>query len=770
MAEGQKSPPKTGNEKQLCKREDFTGSLVKMTPKEMRLLKRPPRVFSEQFEAYVARETERCANATSEEKFQIHREVFQYTIEQFGEHRQVLCDIKMQYDNAVKRRDETIHQLQETNRHLVTEAELHARRLKSAQVTAQKEVETLKLTQAQMRHQMALLTDQKQKIAKELEEVREALFVERRRYREEHEAHQMAQSDLTELTQRYDNLLKRLNSRPPPSDTKATSNADDPIVLRVALNKCREELSAVSARLVVMETSYTEVVPLRELKLARAETEQVRAEGEERLAALQQVLQQERETEVFRTPRPDWNRAAAYVPGGETEWGPLRASLPSCDVMQVLLDQLSAPGPDTFTGLGTESELIPPFLKWQGEVRNLRITRRQVVHIICDIMECKENNEDPFQSFFILYFKERFPFSWTEWIYSFHYALERLTADDPQHLLLGLVDGAGTGPHTDTGTPAEEPVGAPPPPQPAQPPPPPPPPRPQPGSGAPRPSVAVAQGRPSIPAGGAGSLADKLQQMLEQRQARLSVSSGPSERSAGTPATAPPSGQTQVDSSGADTRGASAPAAQPPVPPEQQNRRIQLFWNILYGKQHESVYTRNRNALLQLRKEFSVADADKQGTVLYDSLGRIISEAYFSIKTDEEIQRLVLAAAFGRTELEPGHVPPVTNVNYARFLDMCRETDSAFLQEFYQQMDRASAVYIDQLTELLNDGDVIQKSILTQAVTTLTPDIADAELQRICAWVCPADGQALSLEECIDRLKGLPLPPERTAAAGDDAV
>ena len=56
-------------------------------------------------------------------------------------------------------------------RHLVTESELHGRRLKSAQVTAQKEVETLKLTHAQMRHQMALLTDQKQKIAKELEEV-----------------------------------------------------------------------------------------------------------------------------------------------------------------------------------------------------------------------------------------------------------------------------------------------------------------------------------------------------------------------------------------------------------------------------------------------------------------------------------------------------------------------------------------------------------------------------------------------------------------------
>ena len=61
-----------------------------------------------------------------------------------------------------------------------------------------------------------------------------------------------------------------------------------------------------------------------------------------------------------------------------------------------------------------------------------------------------------------------------------------------------------------------------------------------------------------------------------------------------------------------------------------------------------------------------------QGTVLYDSLGRIISEAYFSTKTDEELQRLVLAAAFGRAELEPGHVPTVTTVNYARFLDVSR--------------------------------------------------------------------------------------------------
>ena len=58
-----------------------------------------------------------------------------------------------------------------------------------------------------------------------------------------------------------------------------------------------------------------------------------------------------------------------------------------------------------------------------------------------------------------------------------------------------------------------------------------------------------------------------------------------------------------------------APAAGQPSPPssaEQQNRRVQLFWNILYGVQHESVYARERAELRQLRAEFAVADADKQ--------------------------------------------------------------------------------------------------------------------------------------------------------------
>ena len=86
----------------------------------------------------------------------------------------------------------------------------------------------------------------------------------------------------------------------------------------------------------------------------------------------------------------------------------------------------------------------------------------------------------------------------------------------------------------------------------------------------------------------------------------------------------------------------------------------------------------------------------EQGTVLYDSLGRIISEAYFSSKTDEQIQRLVLAAAFGRPELETGHLPPVTTVNYGRFLDVSRKTGAEWdlMARMWRMSVSGSIVYM----------------------------------------------------------------------------
>ncbi|XP_037091341.1 uncharacterized protein LOC119111640 [Pollicipes pollicipes] len=197
------------DERQVCKSQNYVGSLVELTGKDKRKLKRPPRVFSEQFVVYVEREMEKCTGASDEEKFQIHREVFQYLTEQFGEHRQILCDVKAQYDAAIKRRDDHIRGLEESERQLSAERERHTRRLKSAQVRAFKEVEGMQMAQAQLRHRVALLCEEREKLQNQLEEEREALLVERRRFREEHAARQVAQADLEELTQRYDALLRR---------------------------------------------------------------------------------------------------------------------------------------------------------------------------------------------------------------------------------------------------------------------------------------------------------------------------------------------------------------------------------------------------------------------------------------------------------------------------------------------------------------------------------------------------------------------------------
>ena len=43
---------------------------------------------------------------------------------------------------------------------------------------------------------------------------------------------------------------------------------------------------------------------------------------------------------------------------------------------------------------------------------------------------------------------------------------------------------------------------------------------------------------------------------------------------------------------------------------------------------------------------------------------------------------------------------------------------------------------MDQLTELLSDGDVIQRGTLSQAVTGLTPDIGKRQSGRLVLALC----------------------------------
>lgn len=62
--------------------------------------------------------------------------------------------------------------------------------------------------------------------------------MEQKRYQEEHKVRLEAENDLCDVTQRYENLLKRVNARPPP-DKQSSNTAEDPVVLRVALTKCR---------------------------------------------------------------------------------------------------------------------------------------------------------------------------------------------------------------------------------------------------------------------------------------------------------------------------------------------------------------------------------------------------------------------------------------------------------------------------------------------------------------------------------------------------
>lgn len=109
-------------------------------------------------------------------------------------------------------------------------------------------------------------------------------------------------------------------------------------------------------------------------------------------------LYQERERlKQTATPRPDWSRCSKVVPGGVDGWQTLATDKSSDQLVGVLLNELAGTGSsaksvDFFDGLGLGDE-VPAHMRYEGQVKNRRISRRDAALLIRDIWREKDNPE-----------------------------------------------------------------------------------------------------------------------------------------------------------------------------------------------------------------------------------------------------------------------------------------------------------------------------------------------------------------------------------------
>lgn len=153
------------------------------------------------------------------------------------------------------------------------------------------------------------------------------------------------------------------------------------------------------------------------------------------------------------TPRPNWEMCADYVAGGAARWKQLSEGKTTQQKVKVLLNEISGAassentGAEYFDGLGT-SELVPSHLRYEGQVRNRRLGKRDAALLIREIWRHKmaKDSEDEnvirsnLSEFVRDYLNSRFPAESmvAEWAYNLKDACQRYS-HDPKIGMFGFI-------------------------------------------------------------------------------------------------------------------------------------------------------------------------------------------------------------------------------------------------------------------------------------------------------------------------------------------
>ncbi|CAH4028998.1 unnamed protein product [Pieris brassicae] len=232
----------------------------------------------------------------------------------------------------------------------------------------------------------------------------------------------------------------------------------DPTILRIALDRCRKQLSSTQSELKSMKEEYAETVPRRDFEHLEGEHQELQTQVQHQLAQYEHLqstyrkvtahknsIEEElmecrercRELERAGTPRPPWDLCADFIGGGKKRWCQLTEGLSSRDKLRALLKELGPAAEsehlEYFDGLGTDPA-VPPYLRYSGRVRNLRLSRREVRVVVNDVWRGRPHHPHlALQDFVTKYFEDRYQQSSVraEWAYNVCAGAESML-DEPQ--------------------------------------------------------------------------------------------------------------------------------------------------------------------------------------------------------------------------------------------------------------------------------------------------------------------------------------------------
>ncbi|XP_058606965.1 translin-associated factor X-interacting protein 1 isoform X2 [Onychostoma macrolepis] len=427
--------------------------------------------FLEQLESHLKRELEALDThgiKVQELRLQVFQEVFGYLIEEFKTYKPIFSAIKNEYDITLAHLREQIRDLLPLRAKLVLVSEHCEKRILDQRVQERDELRALKRECQRLQRVIESMRGQQTALQIQVDHLKEDLATQYQLYRDERDARKL--------------LITRISTMTSTQDTEHDDNnegyneedeSEDPVVVKMALQVCREDLTKVQVDLNRLQAEYSDVVPRRDwdnlnyvheetlIKLETLQTDfdQLKSEYDTLLevhcqsapAVLhsnQSVVQHGSDNKhIVTTPRPNWEQCSDIL-GGSERCKELFEGQSSQKRLEILLQQMNGQN-EFFTGLGTSSD-VPIYLQYEGKLKNLKLKKADAVRVIKDIWREKnaenEKSDDTrdLQMFLHSYLVEHYKDKAGEWAYSLMESIQNNLEDDLicllNDILIGKVD------------------------------------------------------------------------------------------------------------------------------------------------------------------------------------------------------------------------------------------------------------------------------------------------------------------------------------------
>ncbi|CAH1779147.1 unnamed protein product [Owenia fusiformis] len=423
----------------------------------------PKPKFLEMLESFLKKEL-RSLGVTAVEpnelRLQAHREVFEYLVEDFKTYKPILSAIKNEYEMMIAYQSEQIRQLEPLKQMLVTVSEQCDQKIVQIREEEKQEMTDLKKENQRLYTRIEEMKNQEVSLQTQVERLQEELAAEYLKYRDECDARKLLVSDINDLRYQQEDFLMGKQQQSEEKDE------DDPVMLKIALKQAREDEKEATARLNEMTANYGDVIPRRDYEALENQTknlnekystslgdfDKLKAEHDALLDVHKQVVEQRDqfyiECETLRrtaTPRPEWEKAGDHVTGGLARWQEISEGKTSNELVDLLIEEVqgagdSASGAEYFDGQGVD-ENVPKYLRFEGQVRNRRLGKRDTALLIRDIWREKASHDaektdgkrEKMDDFMYIYLQRRFALEQMiiEWGYNLLDSCERFAEADP---------------------------------------------------------------------------------------------------------------------------------------------------------------------------------------------------------------------------------------------------------------------------------------------------------------------------------------------------